>query len=443
MRISTSGYDREHCNYEVHPGSWRRDNGRSLSYRELAHQLGDYVTGMKFTHVELLPVMEHPFFGSWGYQTTGYFAPTSRYGSPDEFMYFVDHLHGRGIGVILDWVPSHFPTDAHGLADGLRVDAVASMLYRDYSRNAGEWIPNVHGGRENLEAISFLRRLNEETAEVLPDVAMIAEESTAWPMVTREARDGGLGFRYKWDMGWMHDTLRYLREDPINRRYHHNDLTFRAMYAFSEHYVLPLSHDEVVHGKGSLIGQMAGDEWQRFANLRLLLGLQWGQPGKKLLFMGGEFAQWAEWNHDEELDWALTAVETHQGVMALVTELNDLYQRQSALHELDCDPAGFQWIAADDEASSVVSFLRLDGAGNAVMVVVNATPVPRDNYRIGAPTVGHWAELFNSDAIEYGGSGVGNLGSVETTPVPSHGHFQSIVLTLPPLSVLYLKAVPQ
>ncbi|HEY8469350.1 MAG TPA: 1,4-alpha-glucan branching protein GlgB [Longimicrobiales bacterium] len=479
--------------YEVHLGSWMRvpeEGHRPLTYRELAPRLAEYVLKMGFTHVELLPVMEHPFYGSWGYQVTGYFAPTSRYGSPQDFMYFIDYLHQHGIGVILDWVPSHFPTDAHGLAffdgthlyehadprkgfhpdwnslifnygrnevrsfllssamfwldvyhaDGLRVDAVASMLYLDYSREPGEWIPNIYGGRENLEAIAFLRRLNEEIYRAHPDVQTIAEESTAWPMVSRPTYVGGLGFGMKWDMGWMHDTLRYMSRDPIHRKYHHNDLTFRLLYAFHENFVLPLSHDEVVHGKGSLLGSMPGDLWQKFANLRALFGYMWAQAGKKLLFMGGEFGQWNEWNHEASLDWHLLQYETHQGVQRWVADLNRLYRSEPALHELDFQPAGFEWVDANDAESSVLSFLRRGRSpDDVILVVCNFTPVVRYEYRVGVPRGGFWRELLNGDAKEYGGSGVGNLGGVQADAIPFHGRPFSLSLVLPPLAVIFLK----
>ncbi len=479
--------------YEVHLGSWRRvphEGNRSLSYRELAEQLVPYVEEMGFTHVELLPVMEHPFFGSWGYQTTGYFAPSSRFGTPQELMLLIDRLHQAGIGVILDWVPSHFPTDGHGLAffdgthlyehadvrqglhpdwnsyifnygrrevqsflissafswldryhaDGLRVDAVASMLYLDYSRKEGEWIPNRYGGRENLEAIEFLRRFNTAVYERFPGVQTFAEESTAWPMVSRPTYVGGLGFGFKWDMGWMHDTLRYLARDPVHRRFHHHDVTFRGLYAFSENYVLPLSHDEVVHGKGSLVAKMAGDDWQKFANLRLLLAYLYAQPGKKLLFMGGEFGQWQEWHHDGQLDWQLLAYEPHRGVRQLVMDLNRTYRGEPALFELDCDPAGFRWIDANDADASVLTFLRLArGEREVIAAAFNFTPVPRLTYRMGVPRGGTWREILNTDAQEYWGSGMGNLGAVAAEATPCHGHPFSLSLTLPPLAAVFLK----
>jgi len=479
--------------YEVHLGSWMRipeDDNRSLSYREIAPKLADYAKRMNFTHVELLPIMEHPFYGSWGYQTTGYFAPTSRYGTPQDFMDFVEHLHQNGIGVILDWVPSHFPSDAHGLAyfdgthlyehadwrkgfhpdwntyifnygrnevrsflmssamfwldkyhiDGLRVDAVASMLYLDYSRKDGEWIPNQYGGRENLEAIDFLRRFNLEAYKEHPDIVTMAEESTAWPMVSRPTYVGGLGFGYKWDMGWMHDTLSYMQHQPIHRQYHHNQLTFRSLYGFTENFVLPLSHDEVVHGKGSLIGKMPGDEWQKFANLRVLYGYMYGQSGKKLLFMGTEFGQIREWAHDTSLEWHVLQYRVHSGVQKWVEQLNRVYREEAGLHELDNDPAGFEWVDANDSGASVLSFLRKGkSAWDTVLVVCNFTPVPREKYVVGVPFDGYWRELLNSDAGEYGGSNVGNGGGVQAQDIPAHGRPHSLQLTLPPLSVLFLK----
>jgi 1,4-alpha-glucan branching enzyme len=482
--------------YELHLGSWRRGGAhgeRFLTYRELAPQLADYVAELGFTHVELLPVMEHPFYGSWGYQTTGYFAPTSRYGTPQDFMYLIDVLHQRGIGVILDWVPSHFPTDEHGLGffdgthlyehgdprqgfhpdwssfvfnygrnevrsfllssalfwldryhvDGLRVDAVASMLYLDYSRKEGEWIPNPHGGRENLEAIDLLRRLNAEVYDRFPDVQTFAEESTAWPMVSRPTYVGGLGFGFKWDMGWMHDTLLYLSRDPVHRAHHHHGITFRAIYAWNENFVMPLSHDEVVHGKGSLLAKMPGDDWQKHANLRLLLGNLYAQPGKKLLFMGGEIGPWREWNHDTTLDWHLLEHASHRGLQRFVRDLNTLYRGEPALHELDCSPAGFRWIDFCDAAQSTLSFQRTGHSTSDVIVAVfNFTPVPRSSYRIGVPYPGAWREILNSDAPLYGGSGQGNLGGVEAVPVASHGHPHSLVITLPPLAMVLFKGGP-
>jgi 1,4-alpha-glucan branching enzyme len=476
--------------YEVHLGSWRRDPSRPddlLNYRDIAHELADYASDMGFTHVELMPITEHPFYGSWGYQTTGYFAPTSRYGTPQDFMYFVDHLHQRGIGVILDWVPSHFPNDEHGLAyfdgshlfehedprqgfhpewsscifnygrhevrafllssalywldvyhlDGLRVDAVASMLYLDYAREPGEWVPNEHGGHENLAAVSFLRALNEAVYREHPDVQTIAEESTAWPMVSRPTWLGGLGFGLKWNMGWMHDTLKYASQDPIHRRWHHGQLTFSLWYAFSENYVLPLSHDEVVHGKGSLLGRMPGDDWQRFANLRVLFGYMWTHPGKKLVFMGGEFGQRGEWAHDHGLPWEALEHPPHEGARRWVRDLNRYYSSEPALHQLDFAAEGFEWIDALNSDSSVIAFLRRPRApGRGVLVVVNFTPVVREGYRVGAPSAGFWREALNSDATEYGGSGVGNFGGAVATPEPAHGRPCSLRLTLPPLAVL-------
>jgi 1,4-alpha-glucan branching enzyme len=476
--------------YEVHLGSWRRpiEENRPLSYREIAGPLAEYARKMNFTHVELLPVMEHPFYGSWGYQCTGYFAPTSRYGTPQDFMHLVDTLHQNGIGVILDWVPSHFPTDAHGLAyfdgthlfehadprkgfhpdwsslifnygrnevrsfllssalywlgvyhaDGLRVDAVASMLYLDYSRKHGEWIPNQFGGRENIDAISFLRRLNEDVYKVHPDVQVIAEESTAWPMVSRPTYVGGLGFGMKWDMGWMHDSLRYFSKDPIHRKFHHNDLTFRMMYAFTENFVLPLSHDEVVHGKGSLIGKMPGDQWQRFANLRLLFASMMAQPAKKLMFMGGEFGQYREWNHDSSLDWHLLDDLPHSTLQRWVEDLNKAYRDIPALHQLDFSPEGFEWVDCCDTEMSVVTLLRESRGDQVVLVALNHTPVPRHNYMIGVPRGGHWREILNSDAALYGGSGQGNMGGIDAAPIPLHGRKWSLTLTLPPLGAVFM-----
>jgi 1,4-alpha-glucan branching enzyme len=476
--------------YEVHIGSWRRRDGVPLGYRELAHELADYAAGMGFTHVELMPITEHPFYGSWGYQTTGYFAPTARYGTPQDLMYFVDHLHGRGIGVLLDWVPSHFPSDGHGLVyfdgthlyehadprqgfqpewnsaifnygrnevrsfllssalfwleryhiDGLRVDAVASMLYLDYGRRPGEWVPNRHGGRENLEAIDFLKDLNRAAYREHPDVMMIAEESTAWPMVTRPTEAGGLGFGMKWNMGWMHDTLGYFQLDPIYRRYHQGELTFSLIYAFNENFVLPLSHDEVVYGKGSLIGKMPGDHWQQFANLRALLAYMWTHPGKKLLFMGGEFAQRREWTHEGELEWWVADLPEHAGVRRLVRELNRLHRAEPALHALDFSADGFEWIDAGNAEQSVVAYLRKSGEDRERLLVVgNFTPVPRTNYLVGVPARGSWREIFNSDAREYGGAGWGNLGGAESGPVAAHGRLESVNLTLPPLATIVLR----
>ncbi len=476
--------------YEVHMGSWRRhaEGNRSLSYRELAPLLADYVRQTGFTHVEFLPLMDHPFFGSWGYQITGYFAPSGNYGTPQDLMFLIDTLHQSGIGVILDWVPSHFPSDEHGLAyfdgthlfehadprqgyhpewnsyifnygrhevrsflisnalfwldkyhaDGLRVDAVASMLYLDYARRDGEWIPNRYGGRENLDAIEFLKQLNGAIYESHPDVQTIAEESTSWPMVSRPVYAGGLGFGLKWDMGWMHDTLEYFSTDPIYRKYHQDKLTFRMIYAFHENFVMPLSHDEVVYGKGSLLGKMPGDDWQRFANLRALLGYMYAQPGKKLLFMGGEIGQWREWQHDQSLDWDLLEKPEHAGIQKWIGDLNRSYRNEPSLHELDCDPAGFEWIDCRDAESSVVSLLRkARGDDRTVLVICNFTPVPRPNYHVGVPRGGLWRELLNSDAKDYGGSGMGNMGEVEAAPVPAHGRRFSLLLTLPPLSTLF------
>jgi 1,4-alpha-glucan branching enzyme len=480
--------------YEVHIGSWRRvpqEGNRSLSYRELAPQLVDHVRRMGFTHVEFLPVMDHPFFGSWGYQVTGYFAPSANYGTPQDFMALVDLLHQNGIGVILDWVPSHFPNDEHGLgyfdgthlyehadprqgfhpdwksnifnygrtevqsflisnalfwlekyhADGLRVDAVASMLYLDYARKEGDWIPNQYGGRENLEAIGFLRRLNEEVYRSHPDVQTIAEESTSWPMVSRPTYVGGLGFGLKWDMGWMHDMLEYMSKEPIHRKYHHNLLTFRMIYAFHENFVLPLSHDEVVYGKGSLLGKMPGDDRQKAANLRLLFAYMYAQPGKKLIFMGGEFGQWREWTHDAGLEWEGLEHFPHNGLIRCSADLGRLYRSEPALHELDCQPAGFEWIDCNDAAVSVITFIRRGKSGrDVVLAACNFTPVARLNYRVGAPFPGWWREILNTDAVEYGGSGQGNMGGAEASPVPSHGRPFSLDLTLPPLAAVFFKS---
>jgi 1,4-alpha-glucan branching enzyme len=478
--------------YEMHLGSWRRieqEGNRSLSYRELAPQLADYLQKLDYTHVEFMPVMDHPFFGSWGYQITGFFAPSGNFGTPQDLMYLIDYLHQRGIGVILDWVPSHFPSDEHGPAffdgthlyehadsrqgyhpewnsfifnygrnevrsflisnalfwldryhaDGLRVDAVASMLYLDYARKDGEWVPNKYGGRENIDAIDFLRRLNAAVYEHFPDTQTIAEESTDWPMVSRPTYVGGLGFGLKWDMGWMHDTLQYMCKEPVHRRYHQDKLTFRMLYAFHENFVLPLSHDEVVYGKGSLLGKMSGDDWQKFANLRALYGYMYAQPAKKLLFMGGEFGQWREWSHDGSLDWDLVDYPLHSGVQQWIRDLNRLYRSEPALHELDCEPAGFEWIDCGDAESSVVSLIRKGkSTANLVLMVCNFTPVPRQEYRIGAPHGGFWREALNSDATEYGGSGMGNGGGANADPWPQHGRPFSLALTLPPLSVLFL-----
>ena len=485
--------DRPMAIYEVHPGSWRRDPGqghRRLTWRELASELIPYVTRLGFTHLELLPVMEHPFEGSWGYQVTGFYAPTSRHGSPDDFRYFVDECHLQGLGVLLDWVPGHFPKDAHGLAqfdgtalyehedprqgehqdwgtlifnygrhevrnflianalywleafhvDGLRVDAVASMIYLDYSRDAGQWVPNKHGGRENLEAIDFLRELNTLTHQHAPGTVTIAEESTAFPAVSRPTWVGGLGFTYKWNMGWMHDILTYVSKDPVYRRWEHRHLTFSMLYAWNENFILPFSHDEVVHGKGSMVGKIPGDAWQKLATLRTLYGFMYAHPGKKLLFMGGEFGQWHEWNHDASLDWHLLDHPLHAGLQHFVEDLNAIYAREPALHEVDFESPGFEWIDCNDHESSVISLMRRGRqAGEPVVVVLNWTPLVRQSYRVGVPDPGYYRELLNSDASTYGGSNVGNEGGRASEPVPAHGHQQSLVLTIPPLGVLFLK----
>lgn len=478
--------------YEMHLGSWKRvpeDGWRSLNYAELAEPLAKYLNDMNFTHVELMPVMEHPFFGSWGYQTTGYFAPSARYGPPQDFKYLVDVLHRHGIGVILDWVPSHFPTDGHGLsyfdgthlfehadpkqgfhpdwksfifnygrnevrsylissamywldrfhADGLRMDAVASMLYLDYSRQEGEWVPNMYGGRENLDALQFIRELNEAIYREYPDVQTAAEESTDWPMVSRPLYVGGLGFGMKWNMGWMHDTLDYMRKDPVFRKYHHNQLTFSIMYAFSENFMLPLSHDEVVYGKGSILGKMPGDAWQQFANLRLLYAYMWTHPGKKLLFMGNEFGQGPEWAHDGELRWDQLEYDNHRGVKRLVEDLNRLYREEPSLYELDFSWEGFSWVDLSDWEQSIVSYLRKDKQGREVLCVFNFTPVPKSRYRIGASRAGHWHEILNTDAPLYGGSGWGNLGGLGAEPKPAHGYKHSLSMNLPPLGCVIMR----
>jgi 1,4-alpha-glucan branching enzyme len=482
--------------YEVHLGSWRKADGwRWLNYRELASTLVPYVQSMGFTHIELLPVSEHPFDGSWGYQALGLFAPTSRFGSPEDFRFFVDAAHDAGLGVILDWVPAHFPSDTHGLADfdgthlyeyadpkegfhqdwntliynfgrtevrnflvgnalywlerfgvdGLRVDAVASMLYRDYSRSPGQWIPNRHGGRENLEAIEFLRRVNHIIGTERPGAITLAEESTTFPGVSRppsaDLQSGGLGFHYKWNMGWMHDTLEYAALEPVFRKYHQNKLTFGLMYAFTENFVLPLSHDEVVHGKASMLGKMPGDEWQKFANLRALYGFMWGYPGKKLMFMGCELAQPTEWNADGCLPWHLQEVPAHQGVQRLVRDLNRVYQAFPALHGQDVQPGGFEWISHQDAAQSVIAFARWSAAGECALVVCNFTPVPRQAYGLGAPQAGPWREVINTDLAVYGGSGMSNS-DLHTRAQGAHGQAQSLCLDLPPLSVLMLVPVP-
>jgi 1,4-alpha-glucan branching enzyme len=478
--------------YEVHLPSWRveQETNRPLSYREIAPLLAAHVLELGFTHVEFMPIMEHPFLGSWGYQVTGYFAPTSRMGTPQDFMFLVDYLHQRGIGVILDWVPAHFPSDEHGLnffdgthlyehadprlgfhpdwqtcifnygrhevknfllssalfwldvyhADGLRVDGVASMLYLDYSRRAGEWIPNERGGRENLEAVAFLKQMNEAVYAAHPDIMTVAEESTAWPMVSRPVYLGGLGFGLKWDMGWMHDTLLYFGHDPVHRRYHQTELTFRAHYAFHENFMLPLSHDEVVHGKRSLLGKMPGDDWQRFANLRLLFALMFAQPGKKLMFMGAEFAQPGEWSHDGQLAWSIAGERMHAGVRALVAHLNRTYVHELALHVRDVDSRGFEWIDANDAEQSVLAFARrAEDEVHPIVIACNFTPVPRHNYRLGVNFPGSYREIVNSDAKEYGGSGQGNLGGIEAAPAPHRGRPHSLNVTLPPLAAVFLK----
>jgi 1,4-alpha-glucan branching enzyme len=478
--------------YELHLGSWRHvsEGDRPMTYREIAQPLAEYVKWLGYTHVEFLPLMEHPFYGSWGYQTTGYFAATSRYGTPQDLMYLIDYLHQEDIGVILDWVPSHFPADEHGLsyfdgthlyehadpqrgfhpdwgslifnygrnevrsfllssayfwldkyhADGLRVDAVASMLYLDYSRKAGEWQPNQYGGRENLEAIDFLRRFNADMHGAFEGVLIVAEESTAWPMVSRPTYLGGLGFGLKWDMGWMHDTLQYMQREPVYRRHHHGELTFRMVYGYTENFVLPLSHDEVVHGKGSILTKMPGDEWQKFANLRLLYAYMMSQPGKKLLFMGSEFGQWREWAHDESLEWHLTAFDRHSGIQRVLRDLNSMYASEPALYEGDCEPFGFQWIEANDADRSVLAVMRrARNPDDVVLSVANFTPVPRHNYRVGVPFPGLWRELVNTDAEVYGGSGQGNFGGVEAAPVPYQDQQWSVMLTVPPLGAVFLK----
>jgi 1,4-alpha-glucan branching enzyme len=486
-RRAKNALDAPHSVYELHLGSWRREaEGQLPSYRDIAQPLAEYLNWLGFTHVELMPITEHPFYGSWGYQTTGYFAPSARYGSPQDFMYLVDVLHQNGIGVILDWVPSHFPEDPHGLAkfdgthlyehadprlgfhpewksaifnygrhevrafltssalfwldkfhiDGLRVDAVASMLYLDYGRKAGEWIPNVHGGKENLDAIELLKQVNVAVGREYPDTRTIAEESTSWPQVSRPVFMGGLGFSMKWNMGWMHDTLDYMAHDPIHRRYHHNSLTFSIWYAFSENFTLPISHDEVVYGKGSLIGKMPGDRWQKFANVRLMLGWMWGHPGKKLLFMGSEFGQFREWNHDRQLDWHLTHEPDHAGLQRWCADLNRAYREHPALYRRDFSHDGFEWIDGNDNDNSVVTFLRWAEEGPPVLVVCNFTPVVREGYRVGVPLAGAWREILNSDAPVYGGSGVCNMGRVEAVERKWHGRTHSLALRLPPLSVM-------
>ena len=479
--------------YEVHLGSWKRaldENNRWLTYRELAPLLADYVHDAGFTHIEFLPVMEHPFDGSWGYETLGYFAPTSRFGTPDDFMYLVDYLHQRGIGVVLDWVPAHFPKDEAGLGyfdgshlyehedprqgehpdwntfvfnygrnevqnflisnalfwmdkyhvDGLRVDAVASMLYLDYGRREGQWIPNRFGGKENLDAVHFLRTLNEHIYGAYPDTMMIAEESTSWPQVSRPIYLGGLGFGLKWNMGWMHDVLNYTSQDPVFRTYHQNEITFSLVYAFAENFVLPFSHDEVVYGKGSMIRKMPGDDWQKFANLRLLYGFMFGHPGKKLLFMGDEFGQWAEWNHDASLEWNLLEHPSHAGLKRWVRDLNTLYRGEPLLHTMDFNSAGFEWVDCKDFQRSIISFLRRgQNPSDQLLFVCNFTPVVRQNYRVGVPLEGHWKEILNSDAPLYGGSGQGNFGGLSTVPLPIHGRPFSLNMTLPPLGIVIFR----
>ncbi len=489
-RAAKNALDAPMSIYEVHLGSWRRHEGRFLDYRELARALADHVTEMGFTHIELLPVTEHPFYGSWGYQTVSYFAPTARYGTPQDFMSFVDHLHGRGIGVLLDWVPSHFPSDEHGLVyfdgthlfehadprqglhpewnsclfnygreevrsflvssalfwldkyhlDGLRVDAVASMLHLDHAREPGQWIPHPKGGRADLDAVQFLKTLNLAVYREYPDTLTIAEESTTWPKVSRPTDLGGLGFGMKWNMGWMHDALDYMAEDPLYRKFHHNTLTFASSYAFTENFVLPLSHDEVVYGKKSLIEKMPGDAWQQRANLRALYGFMWAHPGKKLLFMGGEFGQRREWAHDGELEWGLLSQEGHAQLKRFVARLNEAYRSVRALHEVDFAAAGMEWIAADEIDTSIFAFLRRPKhRGAPLLAVSNMTPVPRTDQLFGVPKAGFWREVINSDALEFGGSGWGNFGGVETSPLRSHRRRHSVRLTLPPLSTLYFE----
>jgi 1,4-alpha-glucan branching enzyme len=491
-REMTNWYEQPITTYEVHLGSWRNptDGRRFFNYRELAHMLVDYVRQLGYTHIQLLPVTEHPFDGSWGYQTVGYFAPTSRFGSPHDFMYFVDHCHQNNIGVLVDWVPAHFPTDGHGLArfdgtclyehadprqgshpdwgtlvfnygrnevrnfllsnalwwleeyhvDGVRVDAVASMLYLDYSRRDGEWIPNQYGGRENIEAIEFLRQLNTLSHGEHPGTITAAEESTAWPGVSRPVHLGGLGFTYKWNMGWMHDVLEYAHKEPVHRRWEHNLITFSALYMFTENFILPLSHDEVVHGKGSLLDKIPGDLWQKYASLRTLYGYMYGHPGKKLLFMGSEFGQWREWHHDESLDWHLLDDPAHAALRRYVQALNWHYRAEPALHQLDFDPSGFRWIDCNDNENSVVSFVRYArNPSDFVVMLLNFTPVPRRDYRIGVPAPGYYVERLNSDSALFGGGNLGNGGGVNTEPIATHGFDQSLALIVPPLACLLLK----
>ncbi len=488
-RAENQALDRPFCIYEVHPGSWRLADGKYLNYREMAHQLAEYCQWMGYTHIELLPITEHPFDGSWGYQTVGYFAPTSRFGTPDDFRYFVDHCHQHGIGVFLDWVPAHFPKDSHGLArfdgtalyehadprlgehkdwgtyifnfgrnevrnfliasalfwldqyhiDGLRVDAVASMLYLDYSRNEGEWLPNRYGGRENLEAVEFLKQFNHLVHERFPGAVTMAEESTSWPMVSRPTYLGGLGFTMKWNMGWMNDTLAYFSHDPIHRSYHHNELTFSQIYAYTENFILPFSHDEVVHGKGSMPNKMPGDDWQKFANLRVLYGYMYTHPGKKLLFMGLEFGQWQEWNHSRSLEWDQANFMPHRGLQLLTRDLNRLCRETPALHEMDFDAAGFQWIDCNDASQSMLSYIRRDRHGGHVVVLLNLTPVPRHGYRLGVPQSGFYREVLNTDAEVYGGSNTGNGGGVQAEDVAWMDQPHSVRLTVPALSCLVLQ----
>ncbi len=479
--------------YELHLESWKKvpgEGNRSLTYREMATELGEYVKQMGFTHVEFMPVMEHPFGGSWGYQVSSYFAPTARFGKPDDFKFLVDHLHQLGIGVILDWVPAHFPKDEFALGrfdgtalyehldprqgehpdwgtyvfnfgrnevrnfllsnalfwlseyhvDGLRLDAVASMLYLDYSRKEGEWVPNIYGGNENLEAISFLKKLNEVVFAHHPGVLMVAEESTAWPGVSRPTYTGGLGFGFKWNMGWMHDTLFYFSRDSIYRRYDHHNLTFGFLYAWSENFVLPISHDEVVHGKCSMIDKMPGDRWQKFANLRSLYGYMWAHPGKKLLFMGCEFAQFSEWNHNQSLDWHLTEWADHWRMQNLIGDLNKLYRSHPALFETDVDPSGFQWIDANNADDNAVAFLRKSpSTGRQILVTGNFSPVIRNGYRVGVPKPGYYPEIMNTDSYLYGGSNFGNGGGVEAQSIPCHGQPYSVLVSLPPLAVVWFE----
>ena len=486
-RAARQGPDAPMSIYEVHAGSWHvASDPEACAWDLLADRLIPYARDMGFTHLELLPIMEHPFGGSWGYQPLGMFAPTARYGSPADFARFVDRCHQAGIGVILDWVPAHFPNDQHGLAqfdgtalyeyrdpregyhpdwntliynlgrnevrnfmiasalewlkrfhvDGLRVDAVASMLYRDYSRGPGEWRPNIHGGRENLEAVAFVRQLNTIMGERLPGAITIAEESTAWPGVTRRASEGGLGFSFKWNMGWMHDTLHYLQRDPLYRSWHHDEMTFGLVYAFSEHFVLPLSHDEVVHGKGSLLARMPGDDWQKFAGLRAYFAFMWTHPGKKLLFMGGEIAQRREWDHDGEIDWDLLEDDRHRGMQALVRDLNRIYCEQPALHATDASPDGFRWVIQDDRSNSVYAFIRTASGHPPLLVIANMTPTARSNYRVGVPSAGYWREILNSDASHYGGSGLGNGGGAEARAEAYSGEPASLGVILPPLGAV-------